>query len=337
MRKLASIQKIWKIEPIEGADRIELCSCLGWRIITRKGEFKQYDDAVYFEIDSLIPEREWSKFLFKPEDLGKSKAFRLRTKKMKGVYSQGLLCPLSILPENTVLEVGNDVTALLNIEKYEPAIPAQLQGKIEGNFPNFLRKTDSDRLASNPDILKELGPDDIIVGTTKYEGSSLSCYFRDGKFGVASRNLELKEDENNSYWKSLRVIDLEKKLASVGYNIGAQFELIGEGVQGNVLGVKGVKAVNFDFFNIDTQKYLDYDEAVELAKSLGIETAELVYRGPPMANMEDYQALADVQKYPNGHLAEGIVYKTAKERWSKTLGGRMQFKCVSRPYLNSEK
>lgn len=336
MRKLASIQKIWKIEPIEGADRIELCSVMGWQVITKKGQFQKYDDAVYFEIDSLIPEREWSNFLFKPEDLGKNKTFRLRTKKMKGIYSQGLLCSLSILPSDTVLEVGNDVTHILGVEKYEPAIPAQLQGKIEGLFPNFLRKTDSERLASNTEIISELGEEEII-GTIKYEGSSLTSYFKDGKFGVCSRNLELKEEENNSFWKAVRAISLEEKLSSVGFNVSAQFELIGEGVQGNVLGIKGIKAVLFDLFNIDTQKYLNYDDFIALANKLELETAQLVYRGPPMKTFEEYQSLADAQKYPNGHLAEGIVYKSFKEKWSKTLGGRMQFKCVSRPYLEKEK
>ena len=94
MRKLASIQKIWKIEPIEGADKIETAYVLGWQVVVKKGQFKQYDDAVYFEIDSLIPEKDWSRFLFKPEDCGQNKVYRLKTKKMRGIVSQGLLLPL---------------------------------------------------------------------------------------------------------------------------------------------------------------------------------------------------------------------------------------------------
>ena len=51
MRKLASIQKVWKVEPIEGADRIELAHVLGWQCVVNKGQFQNMDTAVYFEID----------------------------------------------------------------------------------------------------------------------------------------------------------------------------------------------------------------------------------------------------------------------------------------------
>ena len=57
MRKLASIQKIWKTEPIDGADRIELAYILGWQCVVNKGQFKSSDLAVYFEIDSFLPIR----------------------------------------------------------------------------------------------------------------------------------------------------------------------------------------------------------------------------------------------------------------------------------------
>ena len=54
MRKLASIQRIWQIEPIEGADRIELAHVLGWQCIVNKGHFSPMDVGVYFEIDSVL-------------------------------------------------------------------------------------------------------------------------------------------------------------------------------------------------------------------------------------------------------------------------------------------
>ena len=48
MRKLASIQRVWKIEPIEGADRIELAHVLGWQCVVNKDQFQPTDTAVYF-------------------------------------------------------------------------------------------------------------------------------------------------------------------------------------------------------------------------------------------------------------------------------------------------
>ena len=50
-RKLASIQRIHKIESIEGADRIELAHVLGWQCVVNKGQFKPMDLGIYFEID----------------------------------------------------------------------------------------------------------------------------------------------------------------------------------------------------------------------------------------------------------------------------------------------
>ena len=56
MRKLASIQKIIKIEPIPGADRIEKATILGWECVVQKGQFKPGDHCIYFEIDSIVPQ-----------------------------------------------------------------------------------------------------------------------------------------------------------------------------------------------------------------------------------------------------------------------------------------
>ena len=63
MRKLASIQRVWKIEPIEGADRIELAHVLGWQCVVNKGQFQPMDLAVYFEVDSFLPIQEEYEFM----------------------------------------------------------------------------------------------------------------------------------------------------------------------------------------------------------------------------------------------------------------------------------
>lgn len=97
MRKLASIQRIWKIEPIEGADKIELAYVLGWQCVVNKGQFKPMDLAVYFEIDSflpIIPEFEFlrSSSYRKTDVMGEG--FRLKTMRFRGQISQGLLLPI---------------------------------------------------------------------------------------------------------------------------------------------------------------------------------------------------------------------------------------------------
>lgn len=112
-RMLAYTVTIDSITPIEKADNIELAHVGGWNVIIRKNEFNVGDMAVFFEIDSLLPETEWSEFL-------RPKKFKVKTYKLGkfNVISQGLLLPMSILPDNKTYELHEDVTKLLGIKYY---------------------------------------------------------------------------------------------------------------------------------------------------------------------------------------------------------------------------
>lgn len=112
-RALAYIVTIDSITPIDGADNIELAHVGGWNVIIRIGEFKQGDMAVFAEIDSLLPETEWSEFL-------RPKKFRVKTYALNKfhVVSQGLLLPMDILPKNKQFNVGDDVTKVLGVTYY---------------------------------------------------------------------------------------------------------------------------------------------------------------------------------------------------------------------------
>lgn len=116
-RALAHIEQVAWVKPIEGADNIELIGVLGWVCIAKKDEFKQGDTAVYFEIDSKLPEQEWSEFM-------RPKHFKVKTMKLGkfNVISQGLTLPVSAIPElqGKELEIGVDVTDLLRVTYYEP-------------------------------------------------------------------------------------------------------------------------------------------------------------------------------------------------------------------------
>lgn len=111
-RSLAHIEKVAWVKPIESADNIELIGILGWNCIAKKGEFKEGSWCCYFEIDSKLPEKEWSEFM-------RSKHFKVKTMKLSkfGVYSQGLALPIEIIPElqDKILGVGSDVTELLGV------------------------------------------------------------------------------------------------------------------------------------------------------------------------------------------------------------------------------
>lgn len=221
-RKLASIQRVIEIRPIEGADAIEVARVNNWDVVVKKGEYNLGDLCVYCEIDSFLPVREEFEFLRKSsfKRMGDQEGFRLKTIRLRGQLSQGLLLPLEVLngeeemvigtmvypwgpqlqlgpyDDAIVIEEGADVTEVLGIVKYEPPVPAELAGKVKGYFPSFLRKTDEERVQNLVKEYAEWKEQDLdFYVTEKLDGSSATYYYNNGVFGVCSRNLELAEPE----------------------------------------------------------------------------------------------------------------------------------------------
>ena len=115
-RSLAHVERISWVKPIEGADNIELIGVLGWTCIAKIGEFKENDLCVYIEIDSKVPEKEWSEFL-------RRKHFKIKTMKLSkfNVISQGLALPIDMFDIEIPQKEGSDVTELLEIKYSNPA------------------------------------------------------------------------------------------------------------------------------------------------------------------------------------------------------------------------
>lgn len=226
-RKLASIQRIREMRPIEGADAIELAIVNSWQVVVAKNAGHQVGDlVVYCEIDSYLPIEPEFEFLRKSSYKKMSdgtEGFRLKTIKLRGQVSQGLIIPLSdaidvivrkhskeVNDERSELSTridylldgwngwfeGLNVTEMLGITKYEPPIPAELAGKVKGYFPSFLRKTDEERIQNLTDEYAGWVSDGTrFYASEKLNGSSATFYLKDGVFGVCSRNLELAEPE----------------------------------------------------------------------------------------------------------------------------------------------
>ncbi len=113
-RALAYIAEVTNIEPIPNCDNIVLASILGWKVIINKNEgIKIGDKVVYFEVDSKVNSKD-ERFAFLEK-----KNYRIKTMKMRGVYSQGLIMPLNLFPEIKKPEIGLDVTKLLGVTYYE--------------------------------------------------------------------------------------------------------------------------------------------------------------------------------------------------------------------------
>lgn len=333
MRKLASIQIIKSLESIEGADAIEKAKVLGWQVVVKKGEFKPGDLVVYCEIDSLMPDREEFEFL-------RPRKMRIRTIRLRGEISQGICFPLSILPAGFDIKEDSDCTDALKITKYEPPLPACLSGKAKGRFPSFMPKTDETRVQVLQETLDKYKGEKCYV-TEKLDGSSATYYLNNPEFGVCSRNLELLEDEENSFWKAAREMDIENKLRSTGINIMIQGEMIGEGIQSNKLKLRGQRIWFFNAFDIDKRKYLNFYELKQLLENLDLPMVPVVSTDYILENdIDAIIKMATIKStiYPEA-WAEGIVIRPLIDKYEISnenfVNGRISFKAVNPEFLLS--
>lgn len=252
MRKLASVQRILALDPIPGADAIEVATVLGWKVVVKKGLHEVGDLVVYLEIDSVPPLNHWStpyfEFLWE-KYAERPRNYRIKTMKLRGQVSQGLIMPLSIIDSfDYPLAEGDDLTEILGLTKYEPVLPSS--DEIIGEFMPGVFKTDEPRLQSNPSLLDELRGRPFII-TEKADGASMTMGIVDGEFAVYGRNYRLRDD-NGPYWRAARLDPFEEWLRdNPGYAL--QGELVGPGVQGNKLEFVHNTCLIFNVFDVQNQ------------------------------------------------------------------------------------
>lgn len=331
MRKMATVRRIDAIGPIEGADAIEVATVGGWKVVIKKGEFQAGDLAVYCEIDSWIP-TELAPFLSKgkePREFEGIKGERLRTVKLRGQISQGLLLNLdNVIPETHSFGEDSDVSEYLNIVKWEKAIPAQLAGQVKGNFPTQIPKTDQERVQNlKKEIASAQGA--VFEVTEKLEGSSMTVYKIDGVFGVCSRNLDLKRDENNSFWATAIKLDIENKMA-FSDNFAIQGELIGPGIQGNIYNLSNLEFRVFDIYDIKDGCYLNPADRENIIGRMGLDHVPVLDDAFVLNDsIEELLNLAEGTSRLGDTEREGIVFKE--------VNGGITFKAISNKYLLGEK
>ena len=187
MRKLVSVRTVGQITPIENADAIECISVDGWQVVAKKGEFKEGDKCVYFEIDSFLPTDD-VRFSFLAKNGTKTDSdgverVRLRTIRLRGQISQGLALPLHLFPEIVGLLHTNqeDFSETVNVIKYEQ--PEKALGRAAaGTFPWWIRKTDEERIQNCYGRFARVHKDTMFVPTLKLDGMSTTiAYVRDNK------------------------------------------------------------------------------------------------------------------------------------------------------------
>lgn len=348
MRKLATIQKVHSVKPIEGADFVVRLGILGWTLVSQKGNFETDDLCVYFEVDSQLPDTEEFDFMLEgmsEEDRANpdkvKKALRLRPKKIRKVVSQGLALPIKYfmhkLPKP--FKEGDDVTEALGVTKYDPPEDSTPK-EIEGKFPFQIPKTDETRIQAVPEILNELNGVECYV-SVKMDGQSLTfAKLVDGSTGevqnkVCTRNFALKDLDGNPHWNMAKKLDIFNKLPN---NFAIQGEFCGPGIQGNRLALKHTEFFAFQIWDISNARYLDFADFQSKCAEWGVTTVPIDNPSLIMVHGVDEILTMAMGKYPNGFPREGIVIRPVIERKSKVLEeygehSRASFKAINTDFL----
>lgn len=331
-RRLATVETIAELGPIEGADAIERARVRGWDVVVKKGEFGLGDRVVYIEVDSFLSVGD-PRFAFLAargvkKDVTGAQGHVLKTARLRGQYSQGIAFPVGDFPEVAGASVGADVSEALGIVKWDPPIPAELTGTARGAFPGRFRKSDEERIENLAGILAEPGE---WVATEKIDGTSLTAWVTPGDQGVASRNLDLVESDTSTMWQQVRTHDLHAKLREAfgpDAIAAVQGELFGPGVQGNPLQVPQVQLRLFTV-QVDGRE-LPRSSWPAFAIELSVPVHDLPYPG----SLDEARAQVDglPSRINSARPVEDLVWRRLDSAETAS-GERASWKVVSRQYL----
>jgi RNA ligase (TIGR02306 family) len=321
-RQLVTLETISEINPIPDADAIEVAKVRGWNVVVKKGEFQPGEEVLYFEIDSFLPISDPRFALLEPRGVRVQDGVTghvLKTVRLRGQYSQGLLKPVSEFPEG-----------IPDIAKFDPPLPAGLEGQMEGRFLfEFAPKTDAERIQNLGRVLPEILSHEWIA-TEKIDGTSTTIVNDGGTIRICSRNWEISRP--SARFDLADKLNLENILP-VDHTL--QGEYYGENVQSNPLKIKGT---DFKAFNL-YKKTEDGPVAIPFSEW----PDALVPLQVPVLPLTLPQTIDEIVEQADGLMsvinpqrrAEGIVWQGPKG--FQFLGNRPGFKAISNAYLAKQK
>jgi RNA ligase (TIGR02306 family) len=313
---MATIRKIAEIRPIIGADLICAYRVDGWWVVDQVNKYLLGDLVVYAEPDSWIP-HELAPFLSRgnaPRTFEQVLGERLRTVRLRGQLSQGLLLPITVCTAPGDSQLGDDVSESLNILKYEAPIPACIAGEVTGALPGFIPKTDQERIQNLTLELAQWTTQSLTWEVTeKLDGSSMTVFWNQGLFGVCSRNWQLADRPGNTPWRVAGELYLKSGLEQLGRNLALQGELIGNDIQDNRYARRGQTFMIFDIFDIDAGEYLTPDQRTQLVTHMGWPHVPVIASAAVLTESMDQLLLAADSRssmpVTPAPWQEGLVYK----------------------------
>lgn len=338
-RKLASVQKITSLSPLDAKNVYQKATILGWNVIVENNKYNVGEKVIYFEADALLPaKKKWTKGI-KPKNL------RIKSSKQYKEVFHGAIMKLDTLnnvekfdlkPEE--LNEGFDLTGIMEVTKFEED-PEEVAKEQEKKFPSeIIEKSDEIRLQSNPKYF-EMFEGKEFYSSLKYDGSSGTYLIHPGtkKFMVCSRNQTIDINEKkNIYWDAANKYDIKTKLEKFGGKYAIQCEIYGPKINKNRLEEKEIKIAIFTIKNIKDNYYVDFKELVQVCKDMDLPMVEVIEEG--IFKYKTVEEMVDKSKgfYPNTkYPREGLVYRL-KENWNKDKI-RASFKVINDDYLVQDK
>lgn len=364
-RKLAHIEKIVNIEPIEGKDKIELATVLAWKVIVEKDQFKIGDLCVFIEPDSILP----TGGVFEDEILRKRcfsslwNGFRIKSIKMCGIYSQGICYNIEQVldADLTKYPEGKDVTELLKIRKYDPEALVEANSvkrrKIKNPILRFLlrfnrikniffpkhkgiffpshliSKTDEERIQNVPWILEKYATVNCYI-TEKVDGCSASYVWDKKKFLVCSRS-RVNQNKNSHYNRIAIKYNLAKVLKGTGYAI--QGEIVGNGVGNgsgkNLYNTKGNEFYVYNIIDTKTRTNLPFWDIEKFCENNGLKMVPILETNYSLGthNVQEILEMANGKSKLADVLREGIIIRDEENlyRTIAHVGSSLSFKAIS--------
>lgn len=352
------IVKIEKVIKHPDADNLDVVTVLGdYPVIVKSNEYKEADITAYLPIDTIVPDTDQFYFLCpknieKYEEGGETKVKStgpkyllgsvpekqriIKAKKIRGIYSQGVL----VSGNYSSLNVGDSVVELLQLKKWEE--------EEEENLPKL--KNISGCTASPPKnfsipyydlesirkYLRCVESEQDIILQEKLNGSNFSAVFDGTTLVVKSRNFYKKLNPDDMWAEAAIRNNLEQKLSKYPMivlfgelvNQIKNFRYTTEIIDGKL----ATDLYFFDAYNIKTGKYLDYDDFKKIIEDLDLKSAPVLYRGPWLGKDKMYQFAEGNSTLNSKVIREGWVLSVAKERFEPLLNGRLKLKLVSETY-----